>query len=95
MNKNKIARLNLEEETESILRTQASSDIVKTPEDHSSWTSEYNLSQSAPTVNIHPTNRNKAIKIKLIDKKTPQKSIMKLNFGKNKIKKPSNHTYYN
>lgn len=30
---------------------QASGDFVKTPEDYSSWTSGYNLSQSAPIVN--------------------------------------------
>ena len=39
------------------LKPKLFGDIVKTPEDHSSLTSERNLSQSAPIVNIHPTNR--------------------------------------
>lgn len=45
-NQNKIAGLGLEEETESILRTQASGDNVKSAEDFSSWTSAHSLPQT-------------------------------------------------
>ncbi|MBR3822020.1 MAG: hypothetical protein IKJ37_10415 [Kiritimatiellae bacterium] len=44
--KNKIAGLALEEETESILRTQASGDTVLTAEDYSSWSAAHIVSQN-------------------------------------------------
>ena len=56
--KNKIAGLALEEETESILRTQASGDTVLTAEDFSSWSAAENVSQSAYVVNPEEQNRD-------------------------------------
>lgn len=46
VDKNKVAGLALEEETESILRTQASGDNVKTAKDFSKWTSTHSIPQT-------------------------------------------------